>query len=198
MKAIEKVTLACFTGLALSCVAATAGAAWTLVPGQSHVVYTSIKVFPDKQASAAENNHFESLSGAVSDDGSAEVRIDLASVATNVAIRDERMRTIVFETENHPEAIISAQVPPSVIGQDGVHQIDLSMVLSLKGVAKPLTVPVIVNTSGTRTTVTALQPVLVAADDFGLDGGLLELTKLAGLMYIPTTVPVYFNLVFQK
>jgi hypothetical protein len=40
--------------------------------------------------------------------------------------------------------------------------------------------------------------VLVDAAEYGLDGGILELTKLAGLMYIPTTVPVSFSLVFEK
>ncbi|MCB1790634.1 MAG: YceI family protein [Gammaproteobacteria bacterium] len=186
---------AAFTLLAA---ASVAGAAWSLVPGQSHVTYTSTKVLPNLAASKAENNHFKTLSGSVSDTGDAAVHIDLGSVATNVDIRDERMRNMVFETGTFPDAAITAQVPVDMIAVAGIHQIDLSFNLSIKGMSKTLSVPAMVVSTGDNLVVSSLQPVLVSAADFGLDGGITELTKVAGLMYIPATVPVTFNLVFQK
>jgi polyisoprenoid-binding protein YceI len=183
---------------ALLGLASTANAAWTLLPGQSHVVYTSTKVMSNLTASKAENNYFKTLSGSLSDQGDAEVDIDLNSVATNVDIRDQRMRNIVFQTDKNPDAVIKAQVPVAQIAEPGVHQIDLSLTLDLKGMTKTYSVPVMVTNTGNRLVVSSLQPVLLSAADFGLDSGLAELTKLAGLMYIPTTVPVTFNLVFQQ
>ena len=182
----------------LALCAATAQAGWQLASDQSQLSYTTTKVFPGAEKSAAENNRFAQLEGEVGDDGIAEVRILLDSVNTNVAIRDERMRKIVFQTEKYPAAIVNAQVPATVLGEQGLHQIDLTMQLKLHGVQKSMTVPVSVVNDGKRVLVTSMSPALVDAADFGLGGGLIELTKLAGLMHIPTTVPVSFNLVFQQ
>ena len=70
----------------------TVHAGWQLVSDQSQLSYTTTKVIPGAEKSAAENNRFAKLEGEVGDNGTAEVRILLDSVNTNVAIRDERMR----------------------------------------------------------------------------------------------------------
>lgn len=171
---------------------------WQLVPDRSELGYTTTKVFPGAEKSAAENNRFASLEGSVTDDGAATVRILLDSVATNVAIRDERMRQLVFDTARHPVAVASSQVPSSVLDTEGVHQIDLTMNLELHGTTKAVTTPVTVINQDNRIIVATLRPILITAEDFGLAGGVQELTKLAGLMYIPTTVPVSFHLLFEK
>ena len=176
----------------------TVQAAWQLVSDKSQLSYTTTKVFPGAEKSAAENNRFAKLEGEVGDNGMAEVRVLLDSVNTNVAIRDERMRKIVFQTEKFPAATVSAQVPTNVLSEQGLHQIDLTLQLDLHGMQKSMTVPVSVVNESNRILVTSMSPVLVEAADFGLGGGILELTKLAGLMFIPTTVPVSFNLVFQQ
>jgi polyisoprenoid-binding protein YceI len=177
---------------------AAAPAEWRLAADRSQLNYTTTKIFPGAVKSAAENNRFARLDGQVRDDGSAEVRVLLDSVATNIAIRDERMRKIVFETERFPAAVAASQVPATVLEQPGLHQIDLNLQLDLRGARKDMTVPVSVVNQGDRLTVTSMSPILVQAEDFGMATGVAELTKLAGLMYIPTTVPVSFNLVFDK
>jgi polyisoprenoid-binding protein YceI len=176
----------------------TVQAAWQLVSDKSQLSYTTTKVFTGAEKSAAENNRFAKLEGKVGDNGMAEVRVLLDSVNTNVAIRDERMRKIVFQTEKFPAATVSAQVPANVLSEQGLHQIDLTLQLELHGMQKSMTVPVSVVNESNRILVTSMSPVLIEAADFGLDGGILELTKLAGLMFIPTTVPVSFSLVFQQ
>jgi polyisoprenoid-binding protein YceI len=176
----------------------TVQAAWQLVSDKSQLSYTTTKVFTGAEKSAAENNRFAKLEGKVGDNGMAEVRVLLDSVNTNVAIRDERMRKIVFQTEKFPAATVSAQVPANVLSEQGLHQIDLTLQLDLHGMQKSMAVPVSVVNESNRILVTSMSPVLVEAADFGLGGGILELTKLAGLMFIPTTVPVSFNLVFQQ
>jgi polyisoprenoid-binding protein YceI len=184
--------------LLLAACTASAQAGWQLMSNQSQISYTTTKVFPGAESSAAENNRFAQLEGTVGDDGMAEIRILLDSVNTNVAIRDERMRNIVFETEQYPAATVSAQVPQSVLAEPGLHQIDLTMQLDMHGMQKSMTVPVNVVNESSRILVTSMSPVLVDATEFGFGGGILELTRLAGLMHIPTTVPVSFNLVFQQ
>lgn len=177
---------------------ASAQAEWQLLSDQSQLSYTTTKVFPGAEDSAAENNRFAQLEGSVGDDGKAEVRILLDSVNTNVAIRDERMRSIVFQTEQFPVATVSARVPEGVLAEAGLHQIDLPLQLDMHGVQKSMTVPVSVVNETSRVLVTSMSPVLVDATDFGFGGGIQELTRLAGLMHIPMTVPVSFNLVFQQ
>jgi polyisoprenoid-binding protein YceI len=182
----------------LSVCSATVQAEWQLVSEQSQLSYTTTKVFPGAEKSAAENNRFAKLEGKVDDNGMAEVRVLLDSVNTNVAIRDERMRKIVFQTEKFPAATVSAQVPSNVLSAQGLHQIDLTLLVDLHGMQKSMTVPVSVVNESDRILVTSMSPVLLEATNFGLGEGILELTKLAGLMFIPTTVPVSFNLVFQQ
>lgn len=188
--------VAVMTGLSM--LPLSAQAEWRLVSDRSQISYTTTKIFPGAAKSAAENNRFARLDGRVGDDGTAEVLISLDSVATNIAIRDERMRKLVFETERYPAAEVTSQVPIATLSSPGLHQIDLTLQLNLHGAEKALTVPVSVVGSGDWLTVSSVSPVLVQAEDFGLASGVQELTKIAGLMYIPTTVPVSFNLVFQK
>lgn len=150
-------------------------------------------MFPGAEKSAAENNRFAKLEGEVGDNGTAEVRVLLDSVNINVAIRDERMRKIVFQTEKFPVAKVSAQVPGNFLSEQGLHQIDLTLQLDLHGMQKLMAVPVSVVNESSRILAISMSPVLVEAADFVLGGGILELTKLAGLMFIPITVPVSFT-----
>ena len=141
----------------------TVQAAWQLVSDKSQLSYTTTKVFPGAEKSAAENNRFAKLEGEVGDNGMAEVRILLDSVNTNVAIRDERMRNIVFQTEKFPAATVSAQVPANVLSEQGLHQIDLTLQLDLHGMQKSMTVPASVVNESNRIMVTSMSPVLVEA-----------------------------------
>ena len=149
--------------VSLAVCTANVQAGWALVSDQSQLSYTTTKVFPGAEKSAAENNRFAKLEGEVDDNGVAQVRVLLDSVNTNVAIRDERMRNIVFQTEKFPAATVSAQVPVSVLSEQGLHQIDLTLQLDLHGNQKSMTVPVSVINEGQRVLVTSMSPVLVEA-----------------------------------
>ena len=64
---------------------------WQIGPG-SQVQFVSIK-----NNTVGEVSHFETLSGSVTDAGDVEVRVVLDSVETNVGIRNERMKTMLFD-----------------------------------------------------------------------------------------------------
>lgn len=83
--------------------------AWVLDGDRSQVSFITVKA-----GQVAEVHHFAELSGSVSADGGATVEIDLASVETNVDIRNERMRDILFQVAEFPQAEVSATLDPAV------------------------------------------------------------------------------------
>ena len=64
---------------------------WQVGPG-SQVQFVSIK-----NNTIGEVSHFETLAGTVTDAGEVEVRVALDSVETNIGIRNERMKKMLFE-----------------------------------------------------------------------------------------------------
>lgn len=175
----------------------TAHASWTLDGAKSELSYLSTKVVQGAKKSVTERNHFKTLSGGVSDDGKAQVTIELASVETNIPIRNERMQKHVLGVANQPQAVISAQVLMDKL-TDGAHSMELDASLSLNGYTEALKIPVLVVVTGDSMQVIATQPVLLNATKFGMFDGLMKLTQIAKLLHIPTTVPVSFNLNFSR
>ena len=92
----KTLVLSAVLALPLAIGATAVHAEWRLDSDLSQLSYTTTKIFPNADKSAAENNRFTKLEGNIGDDGSAVVSVALDSVNTNVAIRDERMRKLVF------------------------------------------------------------------------------------------------------
>lgn len=176
---------------------APALADWTLITGQSSLSFVSIK--KDK---VAEVHHFRHLSGQINGQRAFEVSIDLNSVATNIPIRDERMRKLLFETASFPVAKVSGTLPDGSyeqIGPGEAANATLTVNLALHGVEKPLTANVVVvGLTGDQLLVTTRDPVIVNADAFGLAQGIEKLREVAKLPSIATAVPVNFVLVFER
>jgi len=163
----------------------------------SYVSLVSTKILADGTSSVSEVFTFSSLAGSVSDDGAATVTLELGSVETGIDIRNERMGKFLFETDRYPEAKITAQIPDTALATGG-RMIDLDITVDMRGKQMMYTVPVVVTSDKAQVLVAASKPLLVDANSFGLQGGLGKLGELAGLMHIPSTVPVMFNLVFER
>ncbi len=191
---IQKTTLTIVSAFLLI-LSSTANAAWTLNSDDSHLSYLSTKILADGSASSVERNEFKKLSGKIAKDGTVEVMIDLTSIETNIPIRNERMQKFVFGAEQSPNAVISAQVPLDSMST-GTHQMMVAATLSINGQSKNMEIPVVVSASDDQLTVVAMEPVMVQAEDLGMSQAILKLTELAGLLHIPTAVPVSFNLHF--
>lgn len=176
---------------------AIAWANWTLNSDDSSLHYLSTKVTAGATASFTERNGFTRLSGNVTDAGKAEVAIDLTSVETNIPIRNERMREHVFNTNAYPKARLTTQLPADAT-EPGNRTLDLAIEITMNGHAKMVNVPVHVSANTSRLTVTPTDIVLLNASEFGMTDGLNTLTQLAGLAHIPVTVPVSFELNFDK
>ena len=184
------------TALALGASPALAEMAWTLDADASRVAYGSIKaeVF-------GEVNHFESVSGGLKSDGTAEIAIDLSSVQTNVDIRNERMVEHVFKGAEAP-AMLKATIDTAALDalQPGeTATVPVEGTLSFLGPDVVVDTDMLVARLGEdRVLVTTNDMIMVAAEDLEIDAGLDTLMELAGLDGITRTVPVTLRLVFDR
>ena len=183
--------------LATACSQPAAQGDWTLDAAASQLNFVSIK-----SGDIAEVHHFSGLSGSVSEDGTAELVIDLASVETGIVIRNERMVEHLFETATYPTARLTAQIDLAALydmAPGDQTELELDGVLDLHGVQVPVYAEVLVSDlNGSRVIVTTQGPVMIHAEDFNLQGGLDILQDLAGLPSITPAVPVTATLVFER
>ena len=181
---------------AIVMMAATGASAegWTLDGGNSVVSFGSIKNDYNGEA-----HTFSDLSGTVAPDGTATVEIGLASVQTNIDIRNERMIEHVFQ--NAPTATLKAKVDMTAfeglaIGESTVTEIEGDV--SLLGVDAPVYMDVFVmRLDDENVMVTTHSMMFVSTEDLGIDAGIDTLQELAGLDGITRTTPVTFRLMFN-
>ena len=123
------------------------------------------------------------------------------TVNTGVALRDQRMRDLLFETATYPTATVTLAVPANLISNLAVGKLtttDISASLNLHGVTGVITTKVSVQKlSASRILVQSLAPVLVKAGDYSLTNGVEALRAAVGIASISVAVPVDFALVFD-
>ncbi|MFV0478752.1 MAG: YceI family protein [Parahaliea sp.] len=182
--------------LGLSAITTTASAQWDLDSTHSELNYVSVK-----NNAVAEMNGFQSLVGYISKEGQIDLTVDLASVTTNIDLRDERMRSLFFETDSFPAATITGKVAPELLAAlepGAVISTEIQLVLSLHGQQADITAPVMVATdSSGHLRVVSSRAVLLNVSDFGLLAGVAKLQEVAGLKSIDTVVPITFHLLFK-
>jgi polyisoprenoid-binding protein YceI len=174
-----------------------AWADWELDNTKSVVNFVSIK-----NDSVGEIHSFASMVGYIGAAGNVQLTINLDSVETLIAVRNERMRELLFETVTFPSAQLTAQVAPAVLAEaakGGVVTAELPVTLSLHGEEKTLPISVVVVGGGDGSLrVFTAHPVLLNAADFGLEGGIKALQDIAGLRAISNAVPITLQLLFVQ
>ena len=178
-------TLFALACAALALLSPLAFADWQVGP-RSQVQFVSIK-----NNTIGEVNHFETLAGTVNDAGEVEVRVALDSVETNIGIRNQRMKKMLFEVGLYPEAVITAQLDAeavTMLSSGGVTNLALQIDLHGQTVTKDAQLNVAVTDQGASATTT--QPILLTAAEFGLEGGVAALQEVAGLNAISRVFPV--------
>ena len=170
---------------------------WTLDNTASSLSFVTVKA-----GDVGEAHVFKALDGSVAPDGAASLTIDLASVDTEVEIRDQRMRDVLFEVGAYPKAKVSVQLDPTGIAKLNVGESvtqDLSATLDLHGVASEVSAKVRVVRSGAdQVLVSTTRPIMLDAGSLGLAGGVEKLRDLAGLPAISNAVPVSFSITFRR
>jgi len=192
--AILQRVLLVFLFSSITCIAS---AEWQLDNEASNIHFVSIK-----KSKAAEIHSFGMLKGTLKQNGDASVIISLSSVETKIPIRDDRMKSMLFEVGLFPEAAITAQVDISRINAmkvgDSVEE-PVQLALSLHGQQKTMEAGLrISRLADNRLMVTTIEPLIVNADDYALGQGVEALRNVAKLPSISTAVPVTVNLIFAK
>jgi polyisoprenoid-binding protein YceI len=180
------------TGLSI-----TTQAAWQLENTDSQLNFVSVKA-----NKVGEVSIFQRLEGTINDEGQATLKVDLASVSTNVQTRDERMQKFLFEVEKFSHAELTAQLDMTKIealkvGEKLVQP--LAAELTLHGSTKELeSQVVVVRLAEDNLLVISQAPIILNTADFELVDGVKKLAELAKLDAISNAVPVSFVLTFSK
>ncbi|WP_076409613.1 YceI family protein [Shewanella sp. UCD-KL12] len=185
-------------GLLLSSVMVSVSASpWTVDNKNSNVNFISTK-----KVNVAEVHQFHTFSGQLDDSGKFSLSIDLASVWTNVEIRDIRMKEQLFEVGKFPKLTLSANVDKEVVNSiavGGTSVMDISADLTLHGITQTMPISVTVaKLSENQILVVSTQPAVINAANFELSAGIEKLREIAGLTSISQAVPVSFILTLNR
>ena len=181
----------------ISLVAFPALSAWQLDNEKSLLSFISIK-----KSDVAEVHHFNQLSGSLEESGKVNFDIDLISVDTNIAIRNERMKEFLFNVDAFPKAQFNSQLDMKNFNKIAVGHSDVMKLtgdISLHGKIQKVMVEVLVaKLSEQHFIVTSMKPIILNAKYFALGAGINKLKDLAKLPSISNAVPVSFVLSFTQ
>jgi polyisoprenoid-binding protein YceI len=162
---------------------------------------SSIHFLTGKNTHITEIHSFRKFEGAINTQGMAKLSIDLSSVDTRIAIRDERMQEHLFETSLFSQATFEAEIPTDLLAQvSGGQQTEFELKgkISLHGKQAQAYCQVMISPNKDDTiTVSSITPMVIDAESFNLIAGINKLQELAGLKSITHTVPLTFNLLFK-
>jgi len=195
MKFINLIQLVRISTLALLISSTGVNAAQWVIDNQ----HSQLNFISTKKVNIAEVHQFRSFQGALDSKGQFELAIDLSSVDTSIAVRDERMTKYLFDVEQFSTATLTANIDLAIL--DAIAQgaasvpLEIDANLSLHGETKPIKLNVIISRLvGAKLAVVSAQPVIVKAEDFALVSGVNKLMELAKLPSISQAVPVSFYL----
>jgi outer membrane protein OmpA-like peptidoglycan-associated protein/polyisoprenoid-binding protein YceI len=169
---------------------------WTLDAEASDLRFMSVK-----KGDLAETSRFATMSGLITEEGKAQIRVLMDSVDTSIDLRNVRMRFLFFETFNHPEATITVQLDPAVLRDLHVTRrkmVDVAYELTLHGVTVQREAQVAVTLmSNDRVNVSSTTPIALKLADFNLEGGREKLQEAANVVIVPLGI-VSFDFVFDR
>ncbi len=172
-------------------------AGWELNNEQSTLAFLSTK--NDK---VTEVHGFRSMAGSLTDDGAAVLKIDLNSVETGIPVRNDRMRQFLFQTDEYAVAEIKLTTDKLKLDElqvGSVQRVPVQASLNLHGISKELkTSLLVIGLKDSAIYVASVNPIILQVVDFDLLNGLDKLKEIAKLSSIDTSVPVTFNLIFDR
>lgn len=193
---MRKSILTLITILSFALTSLPSFAGWQLDNKNSLLNFVSVK-----KGTVAENHHFSALEGSIDKSGKVSIKVDLTSVDTNIAIRDERIKTFVFETTEYTSAMFTTQLDKDLLSNLKVGKSDVKTVtgnLSFHGQNQEVTIEVNVSKINTKTLlVSTTKPFFIKADVYGVVAGINKLKELAALPSIDYVVPVNFWVTFR-
>lgn len=172
------------------------GNGWSLQNEASSLQFQSIK-----NGSKIETSSFATLSGTITPEGDATLKVLLDSVDTKVDLRNVRMRFLFFETFQHPEANITARIDPALIADLAEVRrktIPLPFTLDLHGITRTLEAQLALTLIGDDLiAVSTAEPINISVEEFGLMAGLEKLQEAANVTIVPSS-SVSFDFIFRQ
>ncbi|PMM44209.1 YceI family protein [Vibrio splendidus] len=166
---------------------------YTLDSKLSNITFATIK----KQF-VVEPASIKALSGGLTEDGQFSIMLDLKSLSTGVAIRDQRLNELYFESITFPEVKVSGKVDPSILSGDPKNT-TIEAEVTLHGVTKKINFPVLVVPADGFVMVNSASTIIVNGADFGIStDNLNKLSATVGGLAISDKIPLSFNLLFDK
>lgn len=159
----------CLISSGLLIVSAAASAQWTLNNEASTLSFVTVKA-----DHVAEVHTFDELSGTIKEDGSVSIEIALASVNTLVPIRNERMQSMLFETELFPRGTITARINSGRLANmapGSSEEMGIDFTLELRDQSQTYNATVLVSRQEAGLMATTLKPIVVNAESFDLVAG---------------------------
>lgn len=168
---------------------------------QSAIHFVTTKAGTAGAGGVSEVSRFSRFSGGMSNAGRVSLDVDLASVDTGIAIRDDRMRTMLFNVGATPKATFAAQIEPKVIAAlpaNGSSDVDVEGTLTLAGQNKPVSAKLrVVRMASGALQVSTRAPIVVDAAQFGMKAGVEALREIVGLNFLASAAPVTFTMVLS-
>jgi hypothetical protein len=191
----KRSTLQTLTFLLLTGAALSARADWYLDGESSRLSFVSTK-----NANVSEVQRFLVLHGKVDPEGLARVEVELESINSGIALRDERMRKELFQIDRFAEALITTKIdlrPINDLAPGAQMELRLPLTVDLHGKQHEYNAQLLATRlDDRRFQVVTLEPLVINAEDFDLAPGLEALRKMAGLSAISLSVPVSAVLIF--
>lgn len=163
---------------------------------------SEIQFISVKKGQIAEVHRFTELSGGIDANGLAQLNISLDSVDTGIPIRDERMRKMLFDTLDFPQAILKVQLAKEsyadlAAGESVSQSVEAELVLH--GISNRVKAELLITgLADGKLLIVSAKPVLINAADFKLSEGVERLREVVGLSSISLAVPVTFQLIFER
>ena len=180
-----------------TCLALPAQAAWYLDNESSRLSFISTKA-----GNLSEVHRFLTLHGKIDDKGAARLRVEMDSVSTGIPIRDERLRGLLFATEEFPDAHIMAQLnlaPITDLAPGAQLELSLPVQVEIRGRKHAYMAELLATRlDDQRFQVVTLAPLVLHAEHFGLEEGVEALAKVARLSNISLSVPVGAVMIFTS
>lgn len=179
-----------------------AWADWTVDNEASDFHFVTTKAGAPGTTTITEVQRFKDIAGSVTDDGGITFSVQTDSVETSVPLRNNRLRDILFQSAHFPVATFSGQITPANIKKlktGDMTDIDVPGTLALVGISKPVTAKLrVVRMTGNRLLASTREPLVVNANDYGLQAGVDALRSVMGLNVLSPSAPVDFSVVLTQ
>ena len=145
---------------------------------------------------------FKQVGGSVGDDGKLQFNVDLASVETNIPLRNDRLKDLLFKVADYPQAVFTGSVDVhrfDALRVGASTDVELAGQLTIAGQSRPLNANLrVVKLAANALLVGTRTPVVVNLKDYGLQDGVEALRSVMNLNVLASSAPVSFSVVLRS